>query len=414
MSELISNDQQRKELLKHMILQLHKGVAPEAVKKQLMELLGQVPYDTVVEVEQELISEGLPIEQLIKLCDVHSAVLKGQIDQSGSQPAPDGHPVHTFIQENRALQLEAAATLKLIDQALKTGAATFPSSLSEAMASRLNNLLEVDKHYRRKEYLLFPLLEKHAVTGPPTVMWGKHDETRALLKAAREAMDQTRDADEEAWRSLAELVIKPAVDAVEEMIYKEEQILFPMCMDTLSEAEWWEVQRGTPEIGYCLYAPQTIWRPADASSQREAAIPADAGRISLPTGSFSIAELTAFLNTLPFDTTFVDKDDTVRFYSEGKQRVFERNLAVIGRKVQLCHPPGSVYIVQKILDDFRAGRQSRAPFWINMGGRFIHIEYFALRDEKGEYRGTLEVTQDLTQKRQLTGEQRLLSYGSEV
>ncbi|MBN2354739.1 DUF438 domain-containing protein [candidate division KSB1 bacterium] len=133
-------------------------------------------------------------------------------------------------------------------------------------------------------------------------------------------------------------------------------------------------------------------------------------RTRLSSGSFTPAELTAVLNTLPFDVTFVDKDDVVRYYSEGAECIFPRNRAVLGRKVQVCHPPKSVHIVQKILDDFRSGRESIASFWINMGGKFIHIEYFALRDEKGEYLGTLEVTQDLTQKRQLSGEQRLLSY----
>ncbi|HQI50336.1 MAG TPA: DUF438 domain-containing protein, partial [bacterium] len=102
MNELIANDRQRKQLLKHMILQLHKGAAPEAVRQQLADLMGQVPYEDVVAVEQELIAEGLPTEEVLKLCDIHGAVLKGQIDDSGARTAPEGHPVHTFIQENRA------------------------------------------------------------------------------------------------------------------------------------------------------------------------------------------------------------------------------------------------------------------------------------------------------------------------
>ncbi|HNY92722.1 MAG TPA: DUF438 domain-containing protein, partial [bacterium] len=275
-----------------------------------------------------------------------------------------------------------------------------------------NALMDVDKHYRRKEYLLFPLLEKKGITGPPTVMWGKHDEARGMLKAALEALHTLTGADQASLTGAIDLLLHPAADAIEEMIYKEEEILFPMCLDTLTEAEWAAILAGSADIGYCLYAPTAVWTPSEeaapASARPEEAGPS--GRITLPTGSFSVEELTAVLDNLPFDITFVDAEDTVRYYSAGSERIFERNLAVIGRKVQLCHPPSSMHIVQKILDDFRAGRQNRAPFWITMGDKFIHIEYFALRDAAGKYLGTLEVTQDLTAKKKLSGNQRLLSY----
>ncbi len=408
MSELIDNDRKRKDLLKHMILQLHKGTAPEAVRKQLAELMGQVPYEDVVAVEQELISEGLPTEEVLKLCDIHGAVLKGKIDHSNARTAPDGHPVHTFIQENRALQLEIAALEALFAKA-RTG---FSSELVYEITGHFNALMDVDKHYRRKEYLLFPLLEKKGITGPPTVMWGKHDEARGMLKAALEALRTLTGADQASLTGAIDLLLHPAADAIEEMIYKEEEILFPMCLDTLTEAEWAAILAGSADIGYCLYAPTAVWTPSEeaapASARPEEAGPS--GRITLPTGSFSVEELTAVLDNLPFDITFVDAEDTVRYYSAGSERIFERNLAVIGRKVQLCHPPSSMHIVQKILDDFRAGRQNRAPFWITMGDKFIHIEYFALRDAAGKYLGTLEVTQDLTAKKKLSGNQRLLSY----
>jgi DUF438 domain-containing protein len=124
-------------------------------------------------------------------------------------------------------------------------------------------------------------------------------------------------------------------------------------------------------------------------------------------------ELTAILNTIPFDLTFVDKEDRVRYFTQGRERIFTRSRAILGRKVQLCHPPSSVHVVEQILSDFKAGRQSHAPFWIQMKGKFIHIEYFALRDKDGEYLGTLEVSQELTEKRGLKGEQRLLQYAEE-
>ena len=159
-----------------------------------------------------------------------------------------------------------------------------------------------------------------------------------------------------------------------------------------------------------MFDPTEEWNPS-APLEEEQEI--DQNRIQLPSGSMTPSELTAILNTIPFDLTFVDKDDTVRYFTQGRERIFTRTRAILGRKVQLCHPPSSVHIVEQILKDFKAGTQNHAPFWINLKGRFIHIEYFALRDEKGEYLGTLEVSQDLTGKRELEGEQRLLSYVEE-
>ena len=268
--------------------------------------------------------------------------------------------------------------------------------------------MDVEKHYQRKENLLFPFLEKHGITGPPMVMWGKHDETRELLQAAVDTWKVTADISWEEVQTLLELVLQPAAKAIEEMIYKEEEILLPMSLDTLTDEEWYEIQTQSPEIGFCLYDPQEEWQPKDLKPVEE--MSGGGGKIRLPSGTMNPAELTAILNTLPADITFVDKEDRVRFFSQGQERIFTRNRAILGRKVQQCHPPTSVHVVQQILDDFRSGTQDRAAFWIQRGGQFVHIEYFALRDETGNYLGTLEFSQDLTEKRRLQGEQRLLSY----
>ena len=410
MSELIDNAQKRRELLKHMILQLHKGEAPDAIRKQLIRLLGEVPYNDVVEVEQQLISEGLPTEEVLKLCDIHTEVLKGQIDLSESSAVPPGHPVHTFRQENRALEGELALLDKLfatIDQLPPEVDAT---EIMAQVRVRMNALSDVEKHYQRKENLLFPFLEKHEITGPPTVLWGKHDETRELMKGAIEALQNMSDITAEEARTVTEAVIKPASKSISEMIYKEEEILLPMSLDTLTEAEWLDIYNQSLSIGFCLYDPTDEWRPQIDGDTKATADQEE--RIQLPSGSFSPAELNAILNTIPFDLTFVDKDDTVRYFTQGRERIFQRNRAILGRKVQMCHPPKSVHIVEQILDDFKSGSQDQAAFWINLGDRFVHIEYYALRDGQGGYLGTLEVSQDLTEKRALTGEQRLLSYDS--
>ncbi len=405
MSELINNSKKRKDLLKHMILQLHKGIAPDAVKKQLVQLMGEVPYGEVVLVEQELISEGLPQEEVLKLCDVHSQALKGIINETNAKAPSPGHPVHTFIQENRAIQLEIAAIEQLISGIDNEADIR---KLWQILKLHYNNLSDIDKHYRRKENLLFPYLEKHGITGPPTVMWGKDDEIREQLKAAHEALDVIEKIGSDEAKAVADFVLKPAIEVVEEMIYKEEHILFPMCMDKLSDVEWYDIYNQTIEIGYCLYDPKDVWEPAGIEHITEES--AEAGKVQLPSGNFNVQELLAILNTLPIDLTFVDADDNVRYFSQGRERIFDRTRAILGRKVQLCHPPSSVHIVEKIIDDFRSNREDRAAFWINLKGRFIHIEYFALRGQDGKYLGTLEVSQDLTEKRKLEGEQRIFSH----
>jgi uncharacterized protein len=409
MSELLVNERKRKDLLKHMIVQLHEGHAPEAIRSQLIRVLGQVPYNEVVEVEQELINERFPASEILKLCDIHTAALRGQIDHKDAKTAPPGHPVHTFKEENRALLWEVQSLEKLYDAVRKLESREDPSDLVEQIRIRFNALTDVEKHYQRKENLLFPFLEKHGITGPPTVMWGKHDETRELLKASIEVLEAAAGASAEELALVVETVLKPASDSVEEMIYKEDQILLPMSLDTLTEGEWYAVYRQSPEIGFCLYDPADEWI-ASVELAEEAPT---AERIQLPSGNLTVTELNAILNSIPFDLTFVDSNDRVRYFTQGRERIFARNRAIIGRKVQLCHPPNSVHIVQQILEDFRSGKESRAPFWIEMKGRFIHIEYFALRDNEGNYLGTLEVSQDLTEKRQLTGEQRLLSYAKD-
>lgn len=411
MSELKDNARKRKDLLKHMIQQLHNGEAPEQVKAQLTRMMGEIPYGDVMEVEQELINEGTPVGDVLNLCDIHTAALRGKISHAGAKEAPPGHPVHTFKEENRALQWEVDNLNKLYDEIGEAKDAAETKKLFDQIRSRIIALTDVEKHYQRKEHLLFPFLEKHNITGPPKVMWGKHDETRALLKKAVETLRTAKQVNVKDASNMIKTDFRPASDSVAEMIYKEENILFPMTLDTLTAAEWQSVYNGSVEIGFCLYDPKDKWEsgevaPAPAEKTEE-------DKIQLPSGSFTASELNSVLNTIPFDLTFVDKDDKVRYFTQGRERIFARTRAILGRDVQLCHPPASVHIVEQIIEDFKSGKQSRAPFWITLNGQFIHIEYFALRDESGEYQGVLEVSQNLTEKRALDGEQRLLTYMEE-
>ncbi len=410
MSELINNSEKRKELLKHMILQLHAGEAPAEARKQLVSLLTKIPYGEVVEVEQELISEGTLSEaEVLQFCDIHSEALDGHIDLSGMKIIPPGHPVDTFKKENQALlnvcnQLEG---LYRNVPAIKSDTEIRQYFLQ--LRTLFNSLMDVEKHYLRKENLVFPYMEKYGITGPPKVMWGKHNEIRELLKASIEILDNPGELTQEELESAVALVFKPASDGVADMTMKEEQILLPMVMDKLTDMEWYEVYRQTLEIGFCLYDPDVEWKPAEFTEEQ--LTDNDSEVVQLPSGSFTKAELQAILNILPVDMTFVDKNEKVKYFSQSKDRIFHRSRAILNRDVKLCHPPASVHVVEQILEDFKTGKQDHAPFWIQMKDKFIFIEYYALRDENGEFLGTLEVSQDLTEKRALKGEQRILEYG---
>jgi DUF438 domain-containing protein len=408
MSELINNSENRKKKLKELILKLHKGQSENEVRNELIENLQQVPYGEVVEVEQELINEGLPEQEVLKLCDVHGAVLHGHIDLSASKQVPNGHPVDVMIQENRELKKLVSQIREQLD---KISSLQKFENESEIFKLRgfFNALFDVDKHYKRKEYLLFPFLENYGITGPPKVMWGKHDEIRELIKGAIEVLQTDRITVEDLIAS-SEILLFPALNQVVDMIKKEEEILFPMTLDKLNDSDWYEIEKQSLEIGYCLYDPPKAWKPNWATKDSLSEMNKIGGNIQLPSGNFSVEELLAILNQLPIDITFVDKDDKVKYFSQGKERIFQRNRAILNRDVRLCHPPASAHIVDKIIDDFKSGKEDTAPFWINMGGKMIHIEYFALRNEKGEYLGTLEVSQNIQRYRDLEGEQRILSY----
>jgi DUF438 domain-containing protein len=193
-----------------------------------------------------------------------------------------------------------------------------------------------------------------------------------------------------------------------DMIYKEEHILFPMAKDLLTDREWGKVRQGEEEIGYAWIRPEAGWT-ANAEEAKEQAVGQES-EVKLDTGMMTVEQVNMLLKHMPVDISFVDEKDEVRYYSATKDRIFPRSPGVIGRKVQNCHPPKSFGMVQKILDEFRAGRRDKADFWIQMKGRFLLIQYFAVRDEKGAYRGTLEVSQDVTDIRKLEGQKRLLDW----
>lgn len=410
MSELINNRKKRIDVMKTLIRQLHKGTAEERIKHQLETLLDEADYSDVFTMEVQLIQEGIPAEAIQDLCDTHTRVLKKHLDLQETPETIPGHPVHTFVQENRELTRTAAQIRHLMAQISALPGEADATVAMDSIHQLLNDLMDVDKHYRRKEYLLFPYFEKNELPGPPAVMWGKHDELRELLKGTLQGFEQVDSFQADEAAAFNQFSTMAVVEAIEDMVYKEEKILYPTALTLLTDQDWYEIYQQSDEYGYSLYAPEFAWAPEGTLPTELQKDTLQSGRVQMPTGSFKLEEMIAMFQTLPFDMTFVDKDDTVRYFSPGRNRIFDRSRAILGRKVQYCHPPKSVHIVNQIVKDFKAGKEDAARFWINMQGKLFYIVYYAIRNDTGDYLGTLEVTQDLTEVRALEGERRLLEY----
>lgn len=363
----------------------------EEVQKKFADTFAGVSAEEISQAEQALIEGGLPVSEVQRLCDVHAAVFKDSIAEIHAPKdlsVIPGHPAYLLKLENK----EIKAVTKAVKESLQQGDVPL-------LAQSLKQLLEIDKHYKKKENLIFPFMEKYGITAPPKVMWGVDDEIRQMLKQSL--------ANLEAGKAEAEQ-IDLLVFKIDEMVFKEENILLPILYDNLTPEEWAQIAKDSEEFGYTLLKNVPAWQPV--ALQEETPPPAFVqGGITLPTGSFSIDELAALLNLLPVDITFVDKEDRVRYFSQGKERVFPRTVSVLGRNVSNCHPPASVHVVEKIVEDFKTGKKDEEKFWLRLGDKYIYICYFAVRGAGNEYLGVLEVTQNIAPIQEIEGEKRLVS-----
>ena len=404
----------RQQQLKEIVKDLHEGSDIKAVQKRFAQLIRNVSPEEIAQMEQALIAEGVPVEQVQKVCDVHVQVFEQALERRKKNKVLPGHPVHTYLQENRALRKIVRRMSPLLKQVTR-------GARSREFQAVLEELKAIEIHYRRKENQLFPYLEQVEFTGPSKVMWGKHEEIRKQLREFEEAYRQKD------WSRFAARG-RGLLRAVGRMILMEEKILFPTSLKKLSEKQWAEIRRGEPEIGYAWVQPGNLWDPsvviaasvaeelgkpggAEAASGAEITPGAEeSGEIPLDVGKLLPQQINLMLRNLPIDMTYVDENDRVRYYSQGRERIFPRSPAVIGRAVQNCHPPNSVHVVEKILESFKRKQKDTAEFWLTLGGRFIHIRYFALYDQEGIYRGVVEVSQDVTDIRALEGQKRLLDW----
>lgn len=388
--DVTQHDTNSTELIKQYLLRLSNGESLESVQKDFKERFESVDSSEIMKAEQELMESGMPYQEVQKLCDVHSALFHGStknetseiektLDLAGGAGADTkelvdtvGHPLNTFTKENKNLE-------NYIDE--------FEKKLDNNTVDRelLKKIRELSIHYAKKGDLLYPLLKtKYNVTGPATVMWSVDDEIRDEL-ARLFAVDK----EDEKWVE----DIKALLTRAKEMIYKEENILFPICAANFTGEDWINIYLDSKDYKNCLGVVPESFELAENLKREFDDID---GEIVLPGGHFTKEQLIAMLNTMPFEITFVDENDINRFFNENDApKAFKRPLMAIDRDVYSCHPPKIEPMVREIIGSFKSGTQDEVSVWLNKNGKDMLIKYMAVRDKNGKYLGTMEIVQDM-------------------
>lgn len=406
---MAKDNAEKKKMLKEVVKELHGGASPTSVKKKFKEVLKDTKPEDIAKIEQELVKEGMPREELQKLCDVHLAVFGEQV-QDQELHIPAGHPISILIEEHRAM-LERAEKLetmvKMIEEACDS---VYVGDVMTELQSVVKDFQDSEKHYQREENILFPMMEKHGVTEPPAIMWMEHNRIREAKKKLSDVVAGWNGRLFDDFKKKLSKAAAPLCSLLPDHFFKENNILFPTALQVVTDKEWQDARKDFDDIGYPNFTPKTALVPfqvATPTSKEASSVPET---MQFETGSLTKEEVECILDTLPIDISFIDKDDRVKYFNKAEKRIFVRTKAVIGRSVQLCHPQKSVHIVNKIIEAFTNGTKDTAEFWITMNNRLVHIRYFAVRNKNGKYLGTIEVTQDLTDLKKIEGQKRLLDW----
>jgi len=383
-------------------------VPPEQVKEKFRDVLEGTDSLEIAKIEEELAKEGMKREEMRKLCDVHMAIFKEQLEKQMPNMKPS-QPIAILMEEHKIMLQMAEKLTSLSNKILKVTDMRYVTEEIHQVEHVAEDFTDADKHYLREENVLFPIVEKHGITEPPAIMWMEHDQIREQKKQLHKLIADLKTSGFDDFKQQLWETAKSLSELLANHFYKENNILFPAAMSVVTEAEWVAVRKEFDEIGYCCFTPPELTVPAQAETI-VAQAPVSEGVLSFETGNLTKEQLEAMLNSLPVDVTFVDANDTVQYFNKPEKRFFVRTKAVIGRKVAMCHPEKSLHIVTRIVESFKSGKKDSAAFWINLQNRLLHIRFFAVRDNSGKYLGAIEVVQDVTKIKQLEGERRLLDW----
>lgn len=393
----------RQAILKDLILRLHAGDDYEQIKKEFKEHFATVSTLEISMMERRLIEQGIAVEEIQRLCSIHADLFADAVTY-GQAPSPDsekpGHPIRVLKEENVAIE----ATLDRIARLLESYLVEHDSALKTGLLKQLDILWGFDKHYVRKEYAIFPIMERYGMTAPPKVMWGVDDEIRGLYKKLKQMVEGGQ-------LDNLKVTFETLQQEMKKMFIKEEDILLPMVSDSFTEDDWLKIAAESNEIGYCIVHPESQWLPERAAFETgEAMGSIPEGNIAFGTGFLTVKELEKMLNRLPLELTFIDADGIVKYYNDGPgEKIFMRTKSALGRQVENCHPPKSVALMRQLVSELKSGKKDQETMWYEESGKFIVVNYCALRDEDGTYLGVLEYVQEAQSIRDLTGAKRHLS-----
>ena len=380
--------EERQEILKNLMLRLHAGEDKEVIQEEFNEVFDEIsPYEIQL-MERNLMSEGITFAEIMSLCNVHANLMGSKVDTQTTvadfeQP---GHPVHVMKMENLAIR----GALDRVERLLVNFLETKDSTIEKGLKRQISLLDQFENHYQRKEYAMFPIMEKKGITAPPKVMWGVHDQIRDLYRDFKKALNDGKES------TLEEFQI--ARDEMLEMIQKEENILIPMVEQVFHVDDWETIASQSPDYGYCIVKPEKEWAVKKSFSpvKEETQVESE-GDIPLSTGSLSLKELNLILNLLPMELSFVDSQNIVKYYNEGngEEKIFKRTPSAIGRDVILCHPPRVHETVQTIFEQLKSKQKEKEEMWFKTEDKMVHVTYHAVWDEEGKYMGCLEYVQDI-------------------
>ena len=401
----------RVEQIKTYLERLSAGEELEKVRADFAKEFKEVDPAEIMQAEQELLQGGTPLETVQKLCDVHAALFRGATSEekvANAQKAVaasvkekklaataaltgiTGHPLQTFTHENEVLENVIRKCRNEIEET---------NTLSPELFGKLR---EVAIHYAKKGDLLYPHLKvKYGISGPSDVMWTTDDEIRDELADLQKCWPFAKRNAGQSGKKLTDTETKwierfiAALQCVEDMIYKEANIFFPNCALNFTEEEWFGIYRDSKDYPVCFGVENATWEAAEKYLHTEnCSKDVRNGEIIMPGGHLTVAQLTAMLNTIPMEITFVDADNINRFFNEGPKD-FKRPGMAIDREVFSCHPPKVEQQVRRIIGEFRNGTLDKVPIWMEKNGKTMLVTYMAVRDAQGTYLGTMELVQDM-------------------
>jgi DUF438 domain-containing protein len=365
------------------------------LKKKFRHVLEGIDSLEIAKIEEELANEGINREEMRRLCDVHMAIFKEQLEKQ--QPnLQQSQPISILMEEPKIMLKMADQLMSIANKVLKISDMRYATAEIHEVEHLAEDFTDSEKHYLREENVLFPYLQKHGITELPAVMWMEHNEIRELKKKLHDLIKNLNEACFQNFKTDLWETAKALSKLLQNHFYKENNVVFPSAMSVITEQEWVDIRKEFDEIGYCCFTPPELITIVPKTEVGQAPTQASEGILEFETGNLTKEQLESLLNTLPVDITFIDAYDTVRYFSKPEKRFFVRTKAVIGRKVYMCHPQKSIDVVTAILNSFKSGKKDAAEFWINLNNRLVHIRFFAVRDADGKYLGTIEVVQDIT------------------